>query len=389
MSEAPDERVVASFRERFGGAPRVFSAPGRVNLIGEHTDYNDGFVLPMAIAERTWVAAAPRADRTVVAHSVEQGELRSFSLDEPFVRRENWLDYVEGVARTLVDRGVPLTGAELAVVSEVPVGAGLSSSAALELAVGLALATLAGVSVEAAELARIGQVAENAFVGVRSGVMDQLASALGRAGHALFIDCRSLAATPVPLPDDDTTFLIVDSGVKHAHAESGYNQRRDECQRAVELVRGSGCDVQSLRDLEVGELDGLAELLPDPLFRRTRHVVRENARTQAAALVLTRGELAPVGELMNASHASLRDDYEASAPELDHLVDVAQRDDGVLGARLTGGGFGGSALVLVKTEARERVVATLTASYWDRFRKKASFRSARASDGARAEPPLT
>ncbi|HWP08922.1 MAG TPA: galactokinase [Polyangiaceae bacterium] len=385
MSAAPGV-AVERFRARFGGTPHVFSAPGRVNLIGEHTDYNDGFVLPMAIGERTWVAAKARRDRVIRAYSLEQDEERAFSLDEPFVRRESWLDYVEGVARALTARGVPLVGAELSVASEVPVGAGLSSSAALELAVGLALSTLSGASLEPAELARVGQVAENDFAGVRSGVMDQLASALGREGHALFIDCRSLAVTPVPIPDDGVTFLIVDSGVKHAHAENGYNQRRDECQQAVELVRATGRSLDSLRDLGMEELALLEPSLPEPHFRRARHVVSENARTEQAARVLTRGELAPFGELMNASHASLRDDYEASAPELDHLVDVAQRQAGVLGARLTGGGFGGSALVLVQTPALERVSAVLGASYWERFRKKATFRSARASSGARAEP---
>jgi galactokinase len=177
--------------------------------------------------------------------------------------------------------------------------------------------------------------------------------------------------------------------VKHAHAANGYNQRRDECQRAVELVRASGRRVGSLRDLDQGELAALEPFLPEPLFRRARHVVSENARTEQAALVLARGELAPFGELMNASHASLRDDYEASAPELDHLVDAAQREDGVLGARLTGGGFGGSALVLVRTPALERVTAALTTSYWDRFRKVATFRHAHASAGARPEPSAT
>ncbi|HEX5099174.1 MAG TPA: galactokinase family protein, partial [Polyangiaceae bacterium] len=258
MSETPRSVAVERFRERFGSVPRVFSAPGRVNLIGEHTDYNEGFVLPMAIGERTWVAAAARADRVIRAYSLEQDEELSFSLDQPFMRRESWLDYVEGVARALAARGVSVVGADISVASEVPVGAGLSSSAALELATGLALTTLSGAALEPAELARVGQVAENDFVGVRSGVMDQLASALGREGHALFIDCRSLAITPVPLPDDDASFLIVDSGVKHAHAENGYNQRRDECQRAVELVRASGRSLASLRDLDVEELDALA-----------------------------------------------------------------------------------------------------------------------------------
>ena len=378
--------LAARFQERFGGAARVFSAPGRINLIGEHTDYNDGFVLPMAISERTWVAAAPRSDRVVRAHSLEQREESTFSLDAPFGRRGAWLDYVEGVARALVARGIAVGGADLLLTSDVPLGAGLSSSAALELAVGLALTTLSGAPLAPAELARVGQIAENEYVGVRSGAMDQLASALGRDGHALFIDCRSLEVTPVALPTAPVELLIVDSGVKHAHAANGYNERRAECQRAVEVLAATGRTWASLRDVPVEELDELAAVLPEPLFRRARHVVRENARTRAAALALARGDTAAFGELMNASHASLRDDYEASAPELDYLVSEAQRHRGVLGARLTGGGFGGSAIVLVLRSELAPVEALLATGYEARFGRRPAFRVARASDGVREEP---
>ncbi len=386
MSDPHTSALTARFQERFRRSARVFSAPGRVNLIGEHTDYNDGFVLPMAIAERTWVAAAPRTDRVIVAHSLEQSDQRDLRLDAPWQRRGDWLDYVEGVARALSARGVAVGGADLLVTSDVPLGAGLSSSAALELAVGLALSELAGAAVSHADLARVGQIAENEYVGVRSGAMDQLASGLGRAGHALFIDCRSLEVTPIALPQAAVEILIVDSGVKHAHAGGGYNQRRAECQRAVELLALAGRPRRSLRDVTLDELDGLAGILPDPIFRRTRHVVRENARTEAAVDALTRGNLERFGELMNESHASLRDDYEVSAAEIDHLVAEAQRQKGVLGARMTGGGFGGSMLVLVARDQVTHVERALATSYQARFQRTARFRLAEASEGVRSEP---
>ena len=378
--------VVAGFRERFGTAPRVFSAPGRVNLIGEHTDYNDGFVLPMAIAERTYVAVAPRADDTIRVYSRELKKDRSFKLSDAWARRGKWLDYIEGVARALVARGVNVPGADVYVTSDVPLGAGLSSSAALELALGLAFNTLGGSELTARDLALVGRAAENEFVGVRSGAMDQLASALGREGHALFIDCRSLEVTPVRLPPDDVRFVICDTGVRHSHASNGYNERRDECQRALTLIQRAGRPVQSLREVGVEELDALKRILPEPLDRRVRHVVRENARTSAAVDALSRGHLAAFGRLMNGSHASLRDDYEVSAPELDLAVALAQREPGVIGARMTGGGFGGSAVILVDGADVENLLESLTRGFAEKFGRKPELRLATASDGVREEP---
>lgn len=376
--------VAAAFRTRFGGSPAVFSAPGRVNLIGEHTDYSGGFALPIAIAERTWVAAAKRPDRVLCTYSADLDEERVFSLDADWKRTGTWLDYVEGVARVLHARGVAVTGADLLVSSEVPAGAGLSSSAALEVAIGLALTTLAGEPLALSELASAGQVAENDYVGVRSGAMDQLASALGRDGHALLIDCRSLTVTPVELPKAPVDLLVVDTHVKHAHAGNGYNQRRAECERALELLRGAGNELETLRDLMPERLDAAVASLPEPLGRRVRHIVRENARTLAAADALRHGHLDAFGRLMNGSHASLRDDYEVSAPELDHVVSEAQRRPGVLGARLTGGGFGGSALVLVERSEADAVSQALEKTFAARFGRAPTVRVARASAGARA-----
>jgi galactokinase len=377
--------VVAGFRERFRAEPRVFSAPGRVNLIGEHTDYNEGFVLPMAIAERTYVAAAPRSDGTIRVYSLELKKDRSFKLSDPWARRGKWLDYIEGVARALTLRGVNVAGADLYVTSDVPLGAGLSSSAALELAVGLAFNALGGGLLTPHDLALAGRAAENDFVGVRSGAMDQLASALGREGHALCIDCRSLEVTPVPLPKDDVRFVVCDTGVRHAHANNGYNERREECERALALLRAAGRPVESLREVGIEELDALSRILPEPLDRRVRHVVRENARTTAAVDALKRGHLAGFGRLMNGSHASLRDDYEVSAPELDFVVAHAQREPGVIGARMTGGGFGGSAVILVDGADVQSLFESLTRSFGEKFRRKPDLRIAWASDGVREE----
>ena len=381
--------VARGFRERFSTTPRVFSAPGRVNLIGEHTDYNDGFVLPIAIAERTYVAAAKRPDDSIRVYSLELKKDRSFKLSEPWVRRGKWLDYVEGVARALALRGVNVPGADLYVTSEVPLGAGLASSAAFELAVGLALSTLGGGALTPQELALAGRTAENDFVGVRSGAMDQLASALGREGHALFIDCRSLEVTPVPLPKADVRFVICDTGVRHDHASSGYNERRDECQRALAALQAAGRHVQSLREVGVEELDDVSRLLPEPLARRVRHVVRENARTSAAVDALGRGHLAAFGRLMNGSHASLRDDYEVSCAELDFVVGHAQREPGVIGARMTGGGFGGAAVILVDAADAPRLFDSLTRSFAEKFGREPQMRLARASDGVREEHELS
>jgi len=377
--------VAQAFTERYGNTPRVFSAPGRVNLIGEHTDYNDGWVLPIAIKERTRVAAAVRSDRVIRAYSQTLKKERTFSLDDPWKRRGKWLDYVEGVARTLVARGIAVGGADLMIASDVPPGAGLSSSAALELAVGQALVALASANVPPRDLALVGQAAEHDYVGVSCGIMDQLVGALGRAGHALLIDCRSLEVTPVLIPDFAAKIMVFDTHVRHAHAASGYNRRREECQEALALLKKAGVAVESLRDVSVEKLDEALKLLPEPLNRRVRHVVRENARTSAAVDALRRSHLPNLGRLMNGSHASLRDDYAVSSPELDFVVDALQRESGVLGARMTGGGFGGSVVALVKNEAVAEVSTQLRSSFRARYRVDPTVIVTEAGDGMRAE----
>ncbi|HEY3497669.1 MAG TPA: galactokinase [Polyangiaceae bacterium] len=374
-----------AFRERFQRQPEIFSAPGRVNLIGEHTDYNGGLVLPMAIGERTRVAAAARSDRVVRAYSQTLRKDRTFSLDDPWKRRGKWLDYVEGVARVLGERGVPVAGADLYISSDVPPGAGLSSSAALELAVGLALTTLAKTPLSPRDLAAVGQRVEHEYIGAETGIMDQLVSALGRQGHALLIDCRSREISEIPIPELGAKFVVCDTRVRHALANSEYNKRRAECQEAVELLRRSGFALESLRDVTVERLDEALRLLPDPLSRRVRHVVRENARTSAAVDALSRRHLVGLGRLLTGSHASLRDDYEVSCPELDHVVDSALQQKGVLGARMTGGGFGGSALLLVQAAAVDRVEEAVFASFHAKFKSEPAFSVKEAGDGMRKE----
>ena len=344
--------VVRAFKGLYAGEPRVFRAPGRVNLIGEHTDYNEGFVLPVAIDRGTLTAARARADRLVRVHSLNEGAGAEFDLDAPGTgRRGLWLDYVEGVARALERRGVRLGGADLAVLSDVPVGAGLSSSAALEISTGLAMSAVSGHEVDRVTLALAGQEAEHTYVGAQVGIMDQFVSALGREGHALLIDCRALKAEPAPLDTSEVSVVVCDSKVKHELAASEYNTRRAECERGVALLRERLPGVRALRDVSAEEFASCEESLPEPVRRRCRHVVTENGRTLAAARALRRGALEEVGRLMRLSHRSLRDDYEVSCRELDALVEIAGGFEGVLGARMTGGGFGGCTVNLVRRDA--------------------------------------
>jgi galactokinase len=354
--------IVQRFRERRGRAPRLFAAPGRVNLIGEHTDYNDGFVLPMAIDRRTVVAAAARDDRRLIVESLSVDSASreaEIDLDAPHAgRRGTWIDYVEGVARVLEARGHRLRGADLVLDSDVPSGAGLSSSAALEVGVGLALLGVAEQRIDGVALALAAQAAEHEYVGTRCGIMDQYISALAREHHALLIDCRSLEPAWVPL-GGDVRILICDTKVKHSLATGEYNTRRSECEEGVARLREKLPGIRALRDVTADQLHEHEGLLSDAVRRRCRHVVTENERTARAVLALRAGDHGAFGELMYASHASLRDDYEVSAPELDACVEAAGRVRGVFGARMTGGGFGGCTVNLVEAAAIPELAAAL------------------------------
>jgi len=318
----------------------------------------------MAIERETVVAAAPRGDRTVRAFSAGLDEELSFDLDRPNPpRRGVWLDYVEGVARALEGKGLRLSGADLLIASDVPAGAGLSSSAALEISVGLALARVSNQEVDGVTLALAGQQAEHTYVGTLCGIMDQFVAALAEERHALLIDCRSLEAEPVPLDTTEAAFVVSDTRVKHELSSSEYNVRRAECARGVELLRERLPGITQLRDVSVADFQTHADLLPDPVRRRVRHIVTEDERTLAAARALRAGDLSEMGRLMYESHYSLRDDYEVSSPELDLLVGLARDLPGVLGARMTGGGFGGSTVTLVRRESLEEFSRALSEGY--------------------------
>ncbi len=340
---------------------RVFRAPGRVNLIGEHTDYNDGFVMPAAIGFATWVTAVPRDDRLVWAFSENFAEEIQFDLDEPNPRAQgHWSDYVRGVAVVLEQAGYHLRGASLSIRGDVLIGSGLSSSAALEVATGLALLKNSGFEIDRVELARLCQRSENEFVGLRCGIMDQFVSCCGEAGKALLLDCRSLEYKLLPFPEE-TRLVICNTMVKHDLASSEYNIRRAECEAGVRHFAQSRSNVRALRDVTLVDLELYGDDLSSVLYRRCRHVITENARVLEAAAALERGDLEGFGHLMNQSHRSLRDDYEVSCPELDLMVEMAGRVKGVYGARMTGGGFGGCTVNLVMAENVDefkRVVAT-------------------------------
>jgi galactokinase len=347
-------QTIAEFRRLFGGEPQLYAAPGRVNIIGEHTDYNDGFVLPAALEATTVAAIAPRADRTLRIHSQRMDETLSFDLDDTGpTPRKDWSDYVRGVAVVLKSEGHRLTGADLMIDSDVPIGAGLSSSAAIEVATGYALMSASGLAVDLTKLALACQRAENEFVGMRCGIMDQFIACHGAAGHALLIDCRSLDRRLVPV-SASARLMICNTMVHHAHAAGEYNLRRRDCEDGVARLKQALPGIKALRDVTPAELEAHAGLLTPLIHRRCRHVVTENDRTVSAADALEAGDIALVGRLMSESHVSMRDDFEISCPEVDTMVEINAAIDGVYGARMTGGGFGGCTISLVDADAVER-----------------------------------
>jgi galactokinase len=349
-----------SFAELFGRAPDLLaSAPGRVNLMGEHTDYNEGYVLPVAIPQRTRVELARRDDGVARVWSGDVGGTTApsrYVLGEE-ARGGGFLDYLQGVTLALREDGFSLPGFDVRIASEVPVGAGLSSSAALSIAFLRALRAAFGLAVDDTRIARIAQRAENDLVGAPVGIMDPMASSLASTSSALFLDTRSLAYELIPIPEA-IELVVIDSGLPHNHATGGYRARRAECERACELL-----GIRSLRDLAQADVHHLAPALPAPLLRRVRHVVTENARVFATVTAMRSGDIASLGSIFAASHASMRDDYEVSMPLIDRLVELARAEPDVVGARLTGGGFGGSVVVVVKRGSGRGLAARITSSY--------------------------
>jgi galactokinase len=353
-------QVTDAFRNRFGQAPQaVVRAPGRVNLIGDHTDYNDGFVLPMAIERAIWIALRPRPAGQVSVHSLDLEQTAGFTLADLAFARAGWVEYVKGVAWALQEAGYNLQGWEGVMTGNVPRGAGLSSSAALELATARAFSVVSGFGWDPAEMALLGQKAENQWVGMNCGIMDQMISAAGLEGHALLIDCRSLETQTVPLPPA-TSVVVLDTGTRRGLVDSAYNERRAQCDVAARFF-----GVAALRDVNLDQFEAGAAGLDELTRRRARHVIGENERTLQAAAAMRGGDAAQLGRLMDASHASLRDDFEVSSDALNTMVEIARRQTGCHGARMTGAGFGGCAVALVEAQAANAFAQAVATTYQD------------------------
>jgi galactokinase len=386
MTNSSDGRVPLEqlFDQMFGGPSRLYRAPGRVNLIGEHTDYNQGFVMPAAIGIYCWVAIAPRDDRRLQVYSSEFDGTVSVDLDDPVVtRRGDWSDYVVGTALALRNSGYQLRGANILVRGQVPIGSGLSSSAAIEVSTGYALLDVSRAKINLTKLALACRQAENEFVGARVGIMDQFISVHGRADHALMLDCRSLESKALPIPSG-VLLGICNTGVKHQIAGGEYNLRRAQCEQGVKLLSPVLPDIQALRDVTPHQLDQHKSLLPEVIYRRCRHVVTENERVQRAADALLNGDLPTLGQLMGESHRSLRDDYQVSCDELDTMVEIARAQPGVIGARMTGGGFGGCTINLVHAEAAEKFKISVAAEYEKRTHIRPDIYVVSATEGVHA-----
>jgi galactokinase len=358
--------VKSRFLEMYGQDPLVFRAPGRINLIGEHTDYNDGFVMPAAIGFYTWIAAQKRMDRSIEAYSEHFKEKVPLSLDDlSGGPTGHWSDFVRGVAAVLGCAGLTLTGANLVIAGDLPLGSGMSSSASLEVATALALIKLSNIVVTELELAKLCQKAEHEYVGTKCGIMDQFTAASGVVGQALMLDCRSLQCRALSIPHH-LSIVVCNSMVRHQLASGEYNRRRLECEAAVTVLQREMKNVRALRDVSIEDLERHKHNLPEQTFRRCRHVILENQRVLAATEALKAGNAEQFGQFMFRSHASLRDDYEVSCKELDLLVDLASSSAGVYGARMMGGGFGGCTVNLVHSDHAVAFAADIRRWYRDK-----------------------
>ncbi|HIJ66417.1 MAG TPA: galactokinase [Candidatus Hydrogenedentes bacterium] len=375
------------FQDHFGGATHLAArAPGRVNIIGEHTDYNEGFVLPMAIERETVILARPREDMTLNACAANFNRAAQSSLEE-FARNpgEPWVDYVVGVAREVAALGKPLVGADLMIVGDVPIGAGLSSSASLEMAALVLFERLGGFELAGPEAARLGKRVENDFLGVNSGIMDQFIARMGEAGHALFLDCRSYDYELIPVALHAARFVIADTGVSRGLTASKYNERVAECREAVYAMAGKlGKDAPQLRDFTLPELCECQADMREVVFRRARHVITEDERTQAACRAMRDGDAGRLGALMNESDKSLREDYEVTCPELDAMTAIARSLPGCYGSRMTGAGFGGCTVSLVAHDAIDAFAEQLLRRYRDQTGLEGAVIDSAPAHGAQA-----
>jgi galactokinase len=377
--EAMADNLMQSFREHFKGEPFfIVRAPGRVNLIGEHTDYNEGFVLPMAIDRAVWIALRPRTDRRVLVHALDLQDQGTFDLDH-LERAQGWLEYLKGVAHELRTAGYELRGWEGVMTGDVPRGAGLSSSAAVEMATARAFAAVSGFAWEALTMAKIGQRAENDWVGLQCGIMDQAVSAAAREGHALFLDCRTLDYEHVPLPKN-MAVVVLDTSTRRGLVGSAYNERHAQCELAARFF-----GVRALRDVSVEQLKVEGGKLQDVTRRRARHIISENARVLQAVEAMRRDDPVTLGKLFNESHASLRDDFEVTNAALNWIVESAQARPECFGARMTGAGFGGCAVALVRQDSVEGFAQAVGAEYNSKSGMEAKVYVCQASEGASVE----
>lgn len=382
--------LLKGFHDRFGGARtarhrvHVIRAPGRVNLIGEHTDYNEGFVFPMAIEPEVRLACRGREDGLVrLASSAFPGQVVEFSLQKPIERGEpTWANYSRGVAAELVAAGIPLSGMDCIMTNTLPVGGGLSSSAAIEVGTALALLAVSGSEMSPERIALLSQKAEHEYAGVPVGIMDQTAVASGKAGHAMLLDCRDLSKRFVPIDPKDLRVVIANTMVKHELTGGEYAERRKQCEEGVAFFRKSNPAIRALRDVTMAQVESAKGKLSDVVFRRCRHVVGENTRATEGAESLAREQYDAFGELMVKSHQSLRDDYEVSCPELDFLAEEAMKVRGVYGARMTGGGFGGCIVALTQPRAVEPLTEHLTERYQSKFKIHPTIFATTATAGA-------
>jgi len=384
--EKRTERIRSKFEEVFraGGEELTFvRAPGRVNLIGEHTDYNDGFVLPMAIDREIISAFQPRSDRLVSLYSYNFSSSCQFSLDEiAYEEKESWANYVKGVIYLFRERGIALRGMNMVLEGDISLGAGLSSSAAMEVVTALSLQSLNHFEWEPVETIKLCQRAENEFVGVNCGIMDQFVSLLGKRDKALFLDCRTLDYQLIPLPGEELKIVVCNTRVKRGLADSGYNKRREECEEGVSSLKKHLPHIKALRDVKETDFERYKGFLPGVIKKRCRHIIGENQRVLQSVSALEKNDFRKFGQLMNESHRSMRDEYEISCPELDLMVEIAWETEGVLGARMTGGGFGGCTVNLVE----EKKVAEFKERISRRYREKTGISPeiyiCRAEDGA-------
>lgn len=362
------KEITLEFTRRWGEEPEIIAqAPGRVNLIGEHTDYNGGFVLPVAINRYIWVAASGNPLKEATFYALNFQDETSFSLDNiTFEPSKPWSNYVRGVAWALRKEGFEIPGIKAVIGGDIPIGAGMSSSAAVEVAAALAFIVLAGVNPDRKKLALLCQEAENEFVGMRCGIMDQWTSLLAEEKHALFLDCLTLDYAHIPFPEN-VSVIVADSLIRRELASSEYNLRRRQCEEAVALLQNRWPHLRFLRDVKPEEMPGWEDILPEPLRSRAKHVVEENARVIKAVEALRRNDLVNFGQLMYLSHKSLRELYQVSSPELDFLVETATACEGVYGSRLTGAGFGGCTVTLVDKNSAQILMEKIKKAYRDRF----------------------